>query len=452
MRELNLQDRGETSIDEVLERMSRLVGKRVGIIKQVAEVELPSNDFGVFQIHALGSNIACFMPQARASDGQGKAFDKKKAIASAIGEILERYCCAMYNPEEWLLAPYDEVQEQAVDLQDFALFADEQYSKWSSVLSRVTSDTKLNWVTGYSLTENRPVLVPACFVFLPYDFTKGEDAILLACTSTGAAAGASLEEAILSAVYEIVERDASMIMWLNKLPLPRVELSTCHDHRIQWFLKKAASLDLEIVVSNATTDVEIPTLVCLCLEKRNKEPFVTASAASGLDPERALLKALEELIQCRAAWDWGVGCNMYADYVFDGDFGQIKSFADHLILYAKIDLRSECRFLTDSQVTIGLDEIPNCSSSSVLKNIQTSVDLVKKRGLDVIVVDITSPDVREAGFFVVRVIIPGTQPLTGPYDYRYLGGKRLYAVPQILGYIDRETRLQDLNRLPHPFP
>ncbi len=452
MQEWNLQGRSETPIDKVLDRMCCLVGEKVGIIKHLAEVKLNSNDFSVFQVCASKGNIARFMPQAPMSDGQGKAFSKKRAIVSAIGEILERYCCAMYNRKEWFLAPYDQVKDQAIALQDFALFADEQYSRWNSVLSRVSLDTQLYWVTGYSLTKKRAVLVPACFVFLPYTFAQVEDVILLDITSTGAAAGATLEEAILSGIYEIVERDAAMIMWLNKLPLPRVDPSTCKNLFVQRFLKKAADLDLEIVVSNATTDVCIPTMICVCLEKRDKEPFITASAASDLNPERALLKALGELIQCRAAWDWRTECHMHDGYVFGGDFGQIKSFTDHLVLYAKTDLRSEFRFLTAGPTTIGLDQIANRWSDNVLNNVTLCVDHLKKRGLDVIVVDITPLDVKEAGFSVVKVIVPGTQPLTAAYHHRHLGGKRLYRVPKALGYTDQETSLEELNEWPHPFP
>ena len=110
---------------------------------------------------------------------------------------------------------------------------------------------------------------------------------------------------------------------------------------------------------------------------------------------------LYDLAQGRAVMDWREANKMHVDFAFDGDFSQIKKLTDHFLLYAKLDLRAEFDFLVDpNRATIGLDEIPNRASPSVLENIQTSVDLVQKSGLDVIVVDITSPDVREAGFFV----------------------------------------------------
>ncbi len=48
--------------------------------------------------------------------------------------------------------------------------------------------------------------------------------------------------------------------------------------------------------------------------------------------------------------------------------------------------------------------------------------------------DLTTPDVNELGLQVVRAIIPGFHPLVVGHQIRSLGGKRLWTVPQKLGY------------------
>ena len=71
-------------------------------------------------------------------------------------------------------------------------------------------------------------------------------------------------------------------------------------------------------------------------------------------------------------------------------------------------------------------------------------------GLEVIVVDLTTSDVEGLGFKVVKVLIPGMQPIDfGPWQR--LGGPRLYEVPARLGY-SAASGPQELNLFPHPFP
>lgn len=66
-------------------------------------------------------------------------------------------------------------------------------------------------------------------------------------------------------------------------------------------------------------------------------------------------------------------------------------------------------------------------------------------------VDVTRPEIKKRGFIVVKVIIPQLQPLYLYENFRYLGGERLYTVPEILGYRGAAKKETDLNSKPHPF-
>lgn len=63
-------------------------------------------------------------------------------------------------------------------------------------------------------------------------------------------------------------------------------------------------------------------------------------------------------------------------------------------------------------------------------------------------VDITVPEAKKAGLFVVKVIVPKLQPLYLDEGYPYLGGERLRQIPLIL---DKQVRIRRLNNVPHPF-
>ena len=89
----------------------------------------------------------------------------------------------------------------------------------------------------------------------------------------------------------------------------------------------------------------------------------------------------------------------------------------------------------------------------MLKDVRRCVELLKAAGLEVIVVEITTPDIREIGMRVVRVLIPGMVPLHGVYKFPFLGSKRLAQFP-MLGSSNQGNGHgpQDFNKYPHPFP
>jgi ribosomal protein S12 methylthiotransferase accessory factor len=66
-------------------------------------------------------------------------------------------------------------------------------------------------------------------------------------------------------------------------------------------------------------------------------------------------------------------------------------------------------------------------------------------------VDLTTPDIEELGLRVVRVVVPGAHPLYMGHINRALGVRRLYEVPQRLGYPGLVPGDAD-NPYPHPFP
>jgi ribosomal protein S12 methylthiotransferase accessory factor len=74
-------------------------------------------------------------------------------------------------------------------------------------------------------------------------------------------------------------------------------------------------------------------------------------------------------------------------------------------------------------------------------------------GLDVIVVDQTTAEHRAGGFACVKVLIPGTVPMTFGYHNRRVDGlPRLYDIPHRLGHRSRALLHDELNPHPHPFP
>ena len=73
-------------------------------------------------------------------------------------------------------------------------------------------------------------------------------------------------------------------------------------------------------------------------------------------------------------------------------------------------------------------------------------------GLRPLAIDLSTPDVREAGFIVSRVIIPGLETMEGDHRLQMLGGRRWREVPVKLNILPEETCMENINPYPHPYP
>jgi ribosomal protein S12 methylthiotransferase accessory factor len=77
---------------------------------------------------------------------------------------------------------------------------------------------------------------------------------------------------------------------------------------------------------------------------------------------------------------------------------------------------------------------------------------VRRAGSDAYAVDATSPDVRELGLVVTKVVTPELCSLDVPHRARFLGGRRLYEAGATLGLCAAPLDERDINPDPHPFP
>jgi ribosomal protein S12 methylthiotransferase accessory factor len=113
-------------------------------------------------------------------------------------------------------------------------------------------------------------------------------------------------------------------------------------------------------------------------------------------------------------------------------------------------------FLTGSAGVRPIAALPRAvpfQNGDLTADLRQVIDRYLGGGLDVIVVDQTTDEHRAGGFSCVKVIIPGTLPMTFGHDLRRVEGlPRLFEVPQLLGYRARRLTPEDINPHPHPFP
>ena len=261
--------------------------------------------------------------------------------------------------------------------------------------------------------------------------------------STGLAAGTSVESCTRKGILEIIERDALMIVWYSRLSVPRIDPQSC------WGLSPETDALLSVAkeggatwyINLLTLDIDVP-VVSAALINPGSPPLTSFGISADPDPARALLLALEEASLTRMLLNRSQEILANQNYVHD----RLVTLHDHLMAHATSGtLRQSLRFLTDTGAWSRFEDIQKRWSGGTSLGQKLSAV-----GLEAIWVDVTTPDVRDFGFHVLRTVIPGMQPLDNDHRYRYLGGRRLTSVPTGLGY--PQLRREALNCDPHPFP
>jgi len=247
--------------------------------------------------------------------------------------------------------------------------------------------------------------------------------------STGAATHESFNEALYSGILENIERDSYMISFLSKKPLPKVNLRDEFSDELDYF--KRYLLDLHVF--ETTTELGIPSFMCLNLDKTGLGPTVSVGLKADLDPKRAILGSVRESQQVRQ-WIRNLWIQRNRPRISNPE--DIKEIEDRGFYWYDLDRINDLDYLLNSSNIKNLEEIQ--SSVNEKKNLVTHL---KSKGIDSYSVDLTAESFRKAGFYVVRAIQPQLHPLFLDEAFPCYWSERL----------EKELNGREVNKTPHPF-
>ncbi len=374
--------------------------------------------------------------------GYGRTRDFASAWSISVAESLERLSAYAPGKRTGVRASYAEVAGAAIDPRSLGLYPGDRFRTPGFRYREFTEDAVANWVWGYSFGRDRPVLVPESFAY--YRLPGGEPGF--ACEiSSGCALGGCYEEAVLHGILEVAERDAFLMAWYGRTPLPELDLATVPDRRIPLVAERIERQGYRVHVFDTTQEHGIPSFWTFAEDVTGTErPRAVSTGGSGLRPAEAVLAALHELSQTVEyvtilALDpnWLDRARHLADHP-----DEVVSMADHLLCAANPATFDRYSFLTDDPVTSTwqqrLERWRWPSNAEIGADLDESVRRFAAAGLDVVAVDTTSTEQTAGGFRCVKVIAPGSVPMTFGHAAR-----RVTGLPRL-----SEVR----NPHPHPFP
>jgi ribosomal protein S12 methylthiotransferase accessory factor len=443
-----------------------LLDAETGIVRSVKHppvpAELPQN-FHVAVAHASDMRRVAPFPNDRVGFGTSWESDSE-AVGPAIGEVLERYCANWPASVARDDTNWDELAVEGVRAtrpQDLVGYSDDQLREPGFPFERFDSQTRVCWTPGVEIRSGESVLVPSCWVYVSWnEARKDREPRLIYPNLAGISAGESREQAVKASLLENIERDAAMIWWAHAPQLPRLALRECapdlalHVDEDRW--------EVNVIDISERFGIHV---AAGCVRDRASGLFVVGFAARE-SFQHAARKALAEAFSLQwtgrtmsraadsaAAADALANLknlkphrndNRYLDS-YRKDFRDVKDLACQLQLYLDpragevahdLVLGGEQTRLGDRRQVVTMDSVAIAQA------------IASETGHQPIVVDLTTADVREAGYHAVRVITPGLVP-NYPAAFPQLGLNRvLEGASHFHWAAHRKTSVSMLNAFP----
>ncbi len=426
----------------------RLIGD-LGIVRLAGPANRQAGAPAFFHFWAQAADTGTFVRQRNFAKTGGAATDRDRALAKALGEAVERYCAAIYDREELLLRTAEAAEFAVADPADFALNSTSQYAEPGFRFVPFDSQTPVRWTPATDAVTGAVVSVPAAMVYVPYFYAPGSgDSPIAQPISTGLACHESFEQAAIGALNEVIERDAFTITWQAALAPARLDLTTLPDD-LSGLVERFRRARYSVTLFDITLDSGVPTILAVSRHPSEECPAVVVAASSSLDPAHAVRGSLEELAHtghyCQA-----ITTHVPRLEVSDGASAVIDQ-RSHLNYWCDHANAAQIDFLFASPVCRAYSDLPVAVSGSPAGDLAQLASRVAATGHRPFLCDLTTPDVAGAGLSVVRAVVPGYHPLVSGHRYRALGGRRLWEVPQRLGFRGTSPALGD-NPRPHPYP
>ena len=382
-------------------------------------------------------------------DGIGRHFSSpEKALWASIGEAVERRTLDLFSPESgtFIDATPKELGNSAIDLSTLAGISPEERQKNQSL--SFSDKTKFRYMQVYSLTKKKWLWAPLQLVSFRRH-NSYEEPLLRSLVSTGAATHHSVDEALLGAILESLERDAFMITWLNQLSPEYLELEKSTNEELQKMLETVKRYHLEVYALRLPTDFEgIHVVLGLLIDRTGVGPAINVGAKAGFDIEDTVKGVITEML----------GTRLFVRMRYDNARKEERdlAFTDR----SKIGLQERTLYWCDPQKIerinfllqgkrTPLNIIPREKEKSVKEKVKFLVHSFEKKGLELAYADLSSlPWMKKLGLKTVMVVAPELQPLSLHEVPPHTWGPRLRSVPLHCGFTPRKEVFSEI----HPFP
>lgn len=435
---------------------------------------LLDGDLGILKGHYRGLSAA--MPLIafdaklgkRTYDSYGRADTYESAYYTGLLEGLERYHGVYPNFRLGISKSENDLQNQKegfIPMHKFLHYETSQYNEVNFALGKYSKDLKINWTKARNLVDDTEILIPEQVAYFSteqvYEGNSAKNRYIYE-SSNGTALGSTYDEAVLSSLFEYVERDGFFVYWYNKAePVKLTNIEELNNDTIKGLLRYMAYLQYKVHVFDITLESEIPA-IWVILESLNENNTMAHYNAAGANicPIKALESALIEATTAVQVF------SIMIEKKFDMERrteliknpSLVSGLEEHLFLYSAKEMRSELSFALDSSRVDSFHEhfndynVKKYDGMTQHQLLDYFIGKMKKYHGEILVHDMSSSWLREMGLYCVKTMIPSMQTVSFGHQYRNINKKRIVEAIEINGLVKKELSRDVINMMPHPFP
>lgn len=208
-------------------------------------------------------------------------------------------------------------------------------------------------------------------------------------TSSGAAAGQSMFDAMERGLLELVERDAFMVSWIARREAPQLSgpWDPLSEELRGWLQEYGMSAELRLLRS----DLGLPVVLAVARQTSSGGPFIRGAVLIGCSCAGSLPHACSQaLLEVAQALETRLL----------SDTNALDVWPEGMRRFLEADRSAELAFLGE---TI-------CDPKQV-PQVNRPIEHVERLGWEVYSIDRSTPTLRSLGLAVVEMVVPGLQPL-----------------------------------------
>lgn len=388
--------------------------------------------------------------------GHGEDFDASVRIG--ILEGLERAAGMRPRGRRTVVrAAYADIAADALDPRVCGLYS-ERFHQAHPWVRPFDEDREIAWVWGWSLTQDRAVLVPEV---LAYYHIPGQENRFVQESSSGCATGGSLAEATLCGLLEVIERDAFVLGWYAGRALPELDPETVVRQESRATVDRLRMQGYRARLFDARVTFDVPVVIAAAERLDGGLGRLCFGAGASLDPEAAIAGALCEIATDAPNARMRTTNHRERLELMVEDHDRVLALHDHPLLHGLPRMAAHSDFLlrADGPLLDVADRFsrqrprPRPSDDDLGQDLSQLVQQVAAAGFDVVAVDQTMATQRSLGLHTANVVVPGLLPVDfGWMRQRAVRMPRMLTARHHAGLDPEPLRSSDLTPAPHPLP
>ncbi|MBP5729390.1 MAG: YcaO-like family protein, partial [Clostridia bacterium] len=378
---------------------------------------------------------------------------------SAEFEMLERYASIVPHTKPELAGSFSELVKagyRMVSPEKLSMNLVNDEVKKQYGFDTYSDDKSYRWRLVTNLADGLEYYLPEQVMYYDAQLVSGEKRFMYE-TSNGCAMGGTFEEAVMYAMLELVERDAFLMHWYNRIAPKQLDISGVKNDYLRDVVRYMTCIGYEIRVMDITMETGIPAIWVAAIDRNYHGKMKCYNAAGAhINPEKALEGALVEV-----ATSIGIYDRMIRSGELDEQLAKLKGhpeavigIEDHVYFYSLEENfhNIEPSYLTEQKVEFTARFRDWYEREDRTFTLKQFAERFRKYHPDIYVGVLESKVNRELGLWCVKAVVPSMLTMTFGVKNQRLNLERIRKGAVEAGITDREIPEEEINTTPHPFP